>query len=99
MGGSQGPEDLPPDMTLEAAPDLLVRLALGQAPVDVGPGFWVGAHPGEHDRVERPVEPAVPAAVEPVPHSVARGRRDRTGARDLREGGLAADAPRGATRP
>lgn len=93
MGGSQGAEDLPCDIALEAAPDLLCRFALGLAPVDVGSGFWVGAHPGEHDRVERSIEPAVPAAVEPVPHSVARGRRDGAGARDLREGGLAADAP------
>lgn len=59
-------EELARDVALEAALDLSVGLAFGSSPVGVGAGGGVLMQPGEDHDVERPVELAVPAAVEAV---------------------------------
>lgn len=89
--GVEGSVDLAGGVSLEAASDLAAGLALGGAPLDVGTGLDIVAHPGQDDGVQRPVQSSVAAAIEPVSHGVARGCWDRAGAGDLGHRGLAAD--------
>src|SRR5262245_31776663 len=63
--------DLAGDVPLEAADDLLLGQAFFGAPVDVGAGGRVGAHPGDDDPVEGVVGLAVAAGVEPVAGDLA----------------------------
>src|SRR5215471_13695830 len=58
--------DLAGDVPLEAADDLLLGQAFFAAPVDVGAGGRVGAHPGDDDPVEGVVSLPVAAGVEPI---------------------------------
>jgi hypothetical protein len=48
-GGAQAVVDLAGDIALETADDLCLGQALCGAPLDVGAGRGVGAHPGDHD--------------------------------------------------
>jgi hypothetical protein len=52
-------EQLPGDGPLQAPTDISDALALGSAPDGVGPGSWVVAQPGQHDRVQSAVRLAV----------------------------------------
>jgi hypothetical protein len=61
---SQVRVDLAGDVTLEAADDLLLRQAFRGAPLNVGAGRGVGAHPRDHDPPQGVVGLAVPAAVD-----------------------------------
>jgi hypothetical protein len=59
--------DLAGDVTLEAANDLRLGLALGRTALDVSTGSRVRAHPGEHDPLQGMVSLPVTARVKPVP--------------------------------
>ena len=58
-------------MSFEAAADLAAGFAFGEASGGVGLGFGVAAEAGQGDGVQRPVELAVAATVEPVPGGLA----------------------------
>src|SRR6266536_3394862 len=58
--------DLAGDVTLQAADDLGLGFPFSRAPLDVGAGGRVGAHPGEHDPPQGVVGLAVATGVEPV---------------------------------
>src|SRR5450755_1566595 len=68
------------EVALEAAQRSLVGLALGLFAREVllGGGVVLGA--GDRDRVQRPVELAIPAAIEAVLGSLPGGAWDRSGA-------------------
>jgi hypothetical protein len=70
-------EQLPGDGPLQAPTDISDALALGSAPDGVGPGSWVIAQPGQHDRVQSAVQLAVARAVQPMPGHLPGGGRDR----------------------
>jgi hypothetical protein len=70
----------------------------GEEPFVVGGGRGVVADSGERDDVERPVELAVTAAVEPVASLLATGGVDRTRAGERGEGCLARHPARVAAR-
>ena len=74
-GGGEGAVELAGDVSLEAAADLPRVLAFCGAPGDVGLGGGAAAHPGRGDGVQRPVQGAVSAPVEPVPHGAAAAGR------------------------
>src|SRR6266513_1361803 len=77
--------DLAGDIPLQAADDLPLRQALLGAPLDIGPGRGMRAHPGDHDPPQRLAGLAVAAAVEPVPAGdLAGGGRDRGDAAQVR---------------
>ena len=88
--GSQVGVDLAGDVALQAADDLLLRQPFRSAPPDVGASGPVGAHPGDHDPPQGMVCFAVPAAVEPVPAGLPRGRGDRRDGAHMRPGSLTA---------
>ena len=67
---AQAGVDLAGDVALEAADDFLLRQALFGAPLDVGAGGGVGAHPGDHDPPQGVVGLPVTAAVEAVAGAV-----------------------------
>ena len=69
-GGAEVGIDLAGDVALEAADDFLLRQALFGAPLDVGAGGGVGAHPGDHDPPQGVVGLPVTAAVEAVAGAV-----------------------------
>ena len=75
--------DLAGDVTLQAPDDLRLRQAFGGAPLGVGAGGRVVAHPGDHDPPQGMVGLPVAAEVEPVtgtfPDEAGSGR-PRTGA-------------------
>jgi hypothetical protein len=77
---SRGGERASGEVALEAAHRLARALALAHSAGDVGLGGRVAA-PREHDRVQRPVQAAVAAAIEPVADSLAGAgrKRSRTG--------------------
>jgi antitoxin YefM len=77
--GAQGAEDDVGEPALEAAQRLPARLSFGAFACVVGAAFGVGADLGDGDRVERPVQLSVAAAVEPVAHGAPGGGRDRRG--------------------
>lgn len=67
----EGAVDLAADVALETPTDHFGGFAFSQSPFDLVPGGFVGAHPGEHDGVNRPVEPSVAGAVEAVTFGVS----------------------------
>ena len=87
--GEQTPEAAC-EVALEAAQCALPGLAFGflAREVFLSGGVVVGA--GDSDRVQRPVELAVPAAVEAVLGSLPRRAGDRGGARLAAEAGVGA---------
>src|SRR5262245_64026888 len=85
--------DLAGDVTLEAADDLLLGQALFAAPVDVGAGGRVGAHPGDDDPVEGVVGLPVATGVEPVAGDLPRGGGDRRGGAQVGPGRFGAEPP------
>src|SRR5947199_8629396 len=84
--------ELAGDASLEAAADFAWCFPLGGAPGDVGAGAGAAADPADRDGVDGAVECPVAAAVEPVPDGAAAAGRDRAGAAEGGEGGLAAAA-------
>jgi hypothetical protein len=79
-GRGYGAEEFAGDVSLEAAADLGVGLALGAAFGDVGVGARADQPAGQSDVVQGAVELAVAAAVEAVPAGSAAGGRDRADA-------------------
>jgi len=69
---SQGSEQLPGDVALECAHDLLRGAAFGPAACDIGAGGGIDSHADDRDRRERAIQTPIAAAVESVPHGVAR---------------------------
>ena len=61
------------EVALDAAADVTFGFAFGQAPLDVGLGGRVAAHPVDGDDVEGAVELAVAGAVATVPVGAAGG--------------------------
>src|SRR5215216_6489718 len=76
------------EVPLEAAERSLVGLAFGFLALEVGLGGRVVAGASDRDDVERVVELAIAAAVEPVPVALSRGARDRCAARLSGEAGI-----------
>jgi hypothetical protein len=87
-GGAQAGVDLAGDIALEAADDLCLRQALCGAPLDVGAGRGMGAHPRDHDPPQGVIGLAVAAGVEAMAGALARGSRDRGGSAQMRPGRL-----------
>src|SRR5689334_16687212 len=85
------------DVPLQAADDLLRQALLG-APLDVGAGGRVSAHPSDHDAPQCVVDLTVPAAAVPVPAGLPRGGGDRGDRAHVRPGGLAPQPLRAVTR-
>ena len=69
--GGEGAVELAGDVPLQAAPDLLRILASVGAPGDVDLGGRAAAHPCRCDGVQRPIQGAIPALVESIPHGPA----------------------------
>jgi len=88
------PVELAGDVSLKAAAGFPWCFSLGGAPGDVGAGAGAAAHPAHRDGVDGPVQRPVAAAVEPVPDGLAAAGRDRAGAAERGECGLAAAAAR-----
>jgi len=88
------PVEFAGDVPLEAAADFPGGLPLGGAARDVGAGAGTAAHPDQRDGVDGAVQRPVTAAVEPVPDGHAAAGRDRAGATQSGERGLAAAPPR-----
>jgi hypothetical protein len=82
--------DLAGDVPFQAADDLCLRQAFFAAPVNVGAGGRVRAHPGDHYSPQGMVSLPVAAGVEPVADGLARGGGDRGGGAQVRPGGLRA---------
>src|SRR5512132_4394012 len=82
--------DLAGHIALEAADDLGLGVALGDAAGDVVLGALVDAHAGDHDQVQRRVGLAVAAPVEPVALGLAGGGGQWRGGAEHRDGGFAA---------
>lgn len=78
-GSGEFSVELSGDVSLQAAADFPVRFAFGSSFGDVGVGFGAAAPPGEGDVVQRSVEDAVPAAIEPVADGLPATGRDGTG--------------------
>src|SRR5829696_10231076 len=102
LGGLAGPQrgaiaedrsellvDLAGDIALEAADDLALGLAFGGAPGHIAAGARITRHAHQHDAPQGVVGLTVPAAVQAVADGAARGRRQRRGATQHREGSLA----------
>src|SRR6266536_2814444 len=89
-GGAQAGVDLAGDVTLETADDLCLRQPPGGAPLDVGAGRGVRAHPGDDDPPQGVVGLAVAAGVEAVAGALARGCGDRGSSAQVRPRGLRA---------
>src|SRR6266480_7851054 len=88
---AQAGVDLAGDVTLEAADDLLLGQAFLAAPVDVGAGRRVRAHPRDHDPPQGVVGLAVAAGVEAVTGDFPRRCGDRGSRAQVRPGGLGAE--------
>ena len=73
-------ESLAGDVALEAAHDLGLGLAFGDAPVDVILGGLVAAHADQGDAPEGAVRIPVAAAVQAVPVGASGADRNRGGA-------------------
>ena len=84
--GAQVGVELAGDVALEAADDLLLRLAFGGASGDVGLGSGLVGHADERDAPEGVVGLAVPAAVESMTGEPGGGL-DGAGAAERGEGG------------
>jgi hypothetical protein len=89
----EGAVEVAGEVALDAAADFSVGFAFGSAALHVGDGGGVAAHPADGDDLQGAVELAVAEAVEPVPVGAAGRYRDRGGARQHGEGGLAVDPP------
>ena len=85
-------EELPGDVTLQAAFHLPHRLALGVAASGVRLGLRVLTEPDKDDGVQRPVELAVAHSAEPMPDRQTRRGWEWRDAGELGEGGLADEA-------
>src|SRR5713101_8503215 len=81
--GAEGVVDLAGDVALEAADDLFLAEAFGDAALGVGAGASAGAQPTDGDQGGGAVGVAVAAAVEPVSGGAAGGGVDRAGAVSL----------------
>ena len=90
--GLQESLELVGDVTDQAAFDLTVGLALGAASGGVGAGCRVDPQPDQDRGVQGLVELAVAGAIQPNPHRLARGGRDRSGPTQHGEGGVRAAA-------
>jgi hypothetical protein len=95
------------EVALEAAQRALGGLAFSFFASEVLLGRWVALGAGDRDDVQRVVELAVPAAIEPVLGALPRGARDRGGPRlqpearvfaELLDAGGVADQDRGGQR-
>src|SRR5215217_4783144 len=80
------------EVAFEAAGGLAGAFAFLDSTLDVVDGRSVRAASGDSDLVERSVELSVACAVEPVADRLAGRGRDRGGAGEPGEGGLADDA-------
>src|SRR5262245_31170778 len=80
------------EVALEAADRLAHALALARLALDVGDRRRVVLAAADDDRVQRTVELAVPAGVEPVAVDASGGGGDRGGAGEAGERGLGAEA-------
>jgi hypothetical protein len=85
LGDVEQSPDPAGEVSLEAADRFLLGLPFGVSAVEVDAGGWVGAGSGERDDVERAVELAIAAAVQPVAFGVAGAGGDRGGAGVSRE--------------
>ena len=94
LGGAEVAVGLAGDVALQAADDLSFRQSLGGAPLDLGAGGGVAAHPGDHDAPQGVVGLAVAAGVEPAAGELPRRGGDRGGRAQVRPGGLRAQALR-----
>ena len=59
---SQGSEQLPGDVALECAHDLLRGAAFGPAACDIGAGGGIDSHADDRDRRERAIQTPIAAA-------------------------------------
>jgi hypothetical protein len=91
VGGEDGSEHLASDVALQAAHDLGLGLALGEASFDVGLGRRVVPHADQRDTPQGAVGLSVTAAVEPVAHDPTRGRFERCDAAEPSERCFAAE--------
>lgn len=89
-GALEEPEELPRDSSFQASFDFASALSFGRASGGVGAGRDVVLQPGEHHRVQGPVELAIAAAVEPMSGDLPGARRDGGDAGQRGERGLAA---------
>ncbi len=89
----EGAEQLPGDVALERSHDLLRGAAFGSSARDVSAGGRIDVHADDGDRRERSVQASVTAAVESMPHGVARGGWGRTGPGQRGHRGLGAHSP------
>ena len=76
--GAEVGVDLAGDVAFQAAHDFFLGQAFGGAPLDVGAGRGVGAHPGDHDPPQGVAGLPVAGGVEAVPLGLSGGGRDRT---------------------
>src|SRR5215210_114 len=93
-GRNQDPVDLPCDITLEAAQDLPLGLALLCASGHVLSCALILAHPNHADHVQRPVGVSVATSVEAVAYHLAGGGFYGRDPAEARERSLAAQALR-----
>jgi hypothetical protein len=84
------PAKLAGHVALEAAANSPSGLSLGSAPGNEGACTWAAAHPDQRDGVDGAVNGPATATVEPVPDGMAAAGRDRAGAPEGSEHGLAA---------
>jgi hypothetical protein len=91
-GGGEGAVEFAGDVALEAASDLAGGLALGGAASDVGAGPGTATHSDHGDGVDRAVECAIAAAVEPVAYGSAAAGLQRAGAGQGGERGIVSAA-------
>src|SRR5437588_9852791 len=89
--GAEGVVGLAGDVALEAAEDFASGEAVSGALSGVGAGALAVAEAADRDHVQRPVRLSVASVVESVAGGAAGAGRDRGGAADLGEGGLAAE--------
>ena len=88
--GEQPPEAAGEE-ALQTAQRALVGLAVGFFAGEVSLGVGVVAGAGDRDRVQRPVELAIAAAVQAILRALARGAGDRGAARLAREAAVGAE--------
>jgi len=82
--------DLAGDVALQPAHDVELGQALVGPLLDIDPGRWVAVHADQGDAPQGMVGSAVAAAIASVAVGAARGRRDGSGAAQVREGSLGA---------
>lgn len=71
MCRGEGAVELPGDVALERTHDFLRGADFSAATGNIGTRRCVGANPNDDDGGQRPVEPAVAAAIESVPQGVS----------------------------